>query len=116
MVKQIRALPDEVIGLEQIILLLPTGQNLFVVDIHDTALFDQIESETDAHVVFLETSFAAGCFIASCSKVPRSGGEIIATAQSRSELEKRLEKDPFKKLQLAKHTLTEFLPSMMTEG
>lgn len=92
--------------------LIPSEQNLFVVDLHYIASFEEIEPELDAHVEFLEENYASGCFFASGPKVPRTGGVIIATAKTREILEQILAADPFHAKQLARYTITEFRPSM----
>lgn len=91
--------------------LIPTGQNLFIVDLHYIAELDDIEPELDAHVAFLNRNYASGCFIASGPKVPRTGGVIIATAKSIEELNQTLQADPFHAKKLARYTVTEFRPS-----
>lgn len=78
------------------------------------ASFDEIDIHLDAHVTFLEQNYAAGSFIASGPMFPRTGGIIIATAETRAILEDILETDPFKQKGLARYTITEFRPSMMT--
>jgi len=93
--------------------LIPSDQNLFVVDLHYVASFDEIEPELDAHVAFLEENYASGTFIASGPKVPRTGGVIIATAENRDTLDRILAGDPFNTKTLARYTVTEFRPSMM---
>lgn len=95
--------------------LLPSNQNLFIVDLHYTSSFDDIGPKLDEHVEFLEQNYASGRFIASGPKVPRTGGVIIATAETRAALEEALEADPFKKNKLAEYTITEFRPSMQAD-
>lgn len=92
--------------------LIPSDQNLFIVDLHYTSPFDDIEPHIDAHVEFLEQNYPAGRFLASGPKVPRTGGVIIATAKTLAVLEEVLEADPFRKNKLAEYTVTEFRPSM----
>ena len=92
--------------------MIPSEQNLFVVDLHYVVPFEKIEPELDPHVEFLEENYASGCFIASGPKVPRTGGVIIATAKTREDLERILATDPFNAKKLAKYTVTEFRPSM----
>ena len=95
--------------------LIPTNQSLFIVDLHYIASLDDISLHLDEHVTFMEQNYAAGHFIASGPKVPRSGGIILATAKTRASLENLLETDPFKMHDLAHYTVTEFLPSMLVE-
>lgn len=85
-------------------------KDLFVVDLHYIVPLEEIEPYIDPHLAFLDEHYASGCFIASGAKVPRTGGVIIATAHSRSALERLLEADPFKKEKLAQYTITEFRP------
>ncbi|WP_299869876.1 YciI family protein [uncultured Roseobacter sp.] len=95
---------------------IPTNQSLFIIDLRYIAPLDDISIHLDEHVTFLEQNYAAGHFIASGPKVPRTGGVIIATAETRTSLEDLLETDPFKMHELARYTVTEFLPSMMVEN
>lgn len=92
--------------------LIPNDQSLFIVDLHYTASLDDIAPALDPHVAFLEANYAAGNFLASGPKVPRTGGVIIATAASRAALDEILKADPFKEQGLAKYTVTEFRATM----
>lgn len=96
--------------------LIPNSQSLFIVDLHYIASFDDIDLHLNEHVAFLEQNYAAGRFIASGPKVPRTGGLIVATAETRALLEDVLEADPFKKHGLARYSVTEFSPSMMADN
>ena len=89
---------------------------LFVVDPRYVVSLDDINVALDPHVVFLERNFAAGHFIVSGPKVPRTGGVIIATVASRSDLDSILDQDPFKQQGLAQYTITEFRPSKMADA
>ncbi|WP_317125078.1 YciI family protein [Tenacibaculum discolor] len=64
---------------------------------------------------FLNKQYELGHFIASGRKIPRTGGVILSNVKSKSELEKIIEKDPFKKNELADYELTEFVPSKTCE-
>ncbi|MEL7231084.1 MAG: YciI family protein [Pseudomonadota bacterium] len=90
----------------------PSDQNLFIVDLHYIAPFDQIDPLIEAHIAFLNINYACGHFIASGPKVPRTGGVILATAESLEALETLLQGDPFHKAKVAKYTITEFHPKM----
>jgi uncharacterized protein YciI len=52
-----------------------------------------------------------GNFIASGRKVPRTGGIILSKMNNKEELERILDKDPFKKKNLAEYDITEFIAS-----
>lgn len=92
--------------------LIPNDQSLFIVDLRYIASLEKIEPALDPHVAFLEANYAAGVFLASGPKVPRTGGVIIATAPSRAALDAILETDPFKEQGLAEYTVTEFRATM----
>lgn len=96
--------------------LIPEGHRLFVVDLHYIAPFEDIDPLIDDHVVFLEENYAAGRFLASGPKVPRTGGVIIAVSSSREAVEACLKDDPFHKNGVAEYTVTEFNPSMTATG
>ena len=64
-----------------------------------------------AHVRYLEKYYKADVFILSGRKVPRTGGIIIAQADSEEILEKIIAEDPFHQHRLAEFTITEFLAS-----
>jgi uncharacterized protein YciI len=63
------------------------------------------------HVAYLKKYYAADVFIMSGRKVPRTGGIIIAQADSEEILWKIIEQDPFHRHGLAEFTVTEFLAS-----
>ena len=75
-----------------------------------------IDQHLDAHVAYLKRQYAAGNFIASGRKVPRTGGVILASVSSRAKLTSILAEDPFHKAGLAEYSVTEFSPSMVAEG
>ncbi|WP_374290270.1 YciI family protein [Paenirhodobacter enshiensis] len=84
--------------------------HIFVVDLEYTAPMERIEGKLDAHRRFLDENYARGRFLASGPKEPRTGGVILALGTSRAEIETLLESDPFKALDLARYTVTEFHP------
>lgn len=49
-------------------------------------------------------------------KQPRTGGVILALAESLAAIEKVIAEDPFNMYGLADYTITEFLPSMANES
>ncbi|HET8706995.1 MAG TPA: YciI family protein [Pseudomonadales bacterium] len=73
-------------------------------------------TEVDAHLVghraFLARHFEAGHFLLSGPKVPRTGGLILAQADSREALEAWLDEDPFRHYGLARFDVTGWEPTM----
>lgn len=89
---------------------------MFIIDLVYVKPLEEVDANVEAHVVFLKEQYAKGFFIASGRKVPRTGGVILAKADSRSLLEEIIEKDPFKKSGVAEYHITEFIPSLVAEG
>ena len=75
--------------------LIPTGQNVFVIDLEYLVPFAEVELHLDAHMEFIKDCLDRGFIIMAGRKVPRSGGMIIATAPSREEAEATMARDPF---------------------
>ncbi|MGD9947324.1 MAG: YciI family protein, partial [Desulfobulbus sp.] len=89
---------------------------LFIISLHYIVGLDEINQHLDAHVAYLKKQYAAGHFLASGRKIPRTGGIIIATAASKEALVAILAEDPFQKAGLAEYAITEFIPSMVADG
>jgi uncharacterized protein YciI len=64
------------------------------------------------HRNYLERHYASGHFLLSGRREPRTGGVIIARAQSRAEIEAIVAQDPFSSQGVAEYEIVEFLPSM----
>ncbi|KMT65867.1 YciI family protein [Catenovulum maritimum] len=71
----------------------------------------EVDKYIDSHRIFLTKFYAAGVFIMSGRKQPRTGGIILAKAQNLASLEQIIQQDPFYIHQLADYEITEFLPS-----
>lgn len=96
--------------------LIPDTHTLFVIDLHYVVPLDQIEPHIDDHMAFLEAQYAAGHFLASGRKEPRTGGVILATSDDRATIEDLVTLDPFHQHGLAEYRITEFHPSMTAPG
>ncbi|HEY0176590.1 MAG TPA: YciI family protein [Pedobacter sp.] len=84
---------------------------MFIINLNYTAPLEELDSHMPAHIRYLKKYYKQNVFIASGRKVPRTGGIILAMADSQDIIEKIITEDPFYKLQLAKFTITEFLAS-----
>ena len=84
---------------------------MFIIDLHYTAPLEKLDQHMEAHVKYLKKYYAADVFIMSGRKVPRTGGIIIAQADSKEILEKIIAEDPFHQHRLAEFEITEFLAS-----
>ncbi|MEM9364226.1 MAG: YciI family protein [Bacteroidota bacterium] len=88
---------------------------MFIINLTYKTELEKVDQFLEEHVVFLNEQYELGHFLASGRKVPRTGGIILSNVKSKSELEEIIEKDPFKKNELADYELTEFVPSKTCE-
>jgi uncharacterized protein YciI len=82
---------------------------MFIIDINYIVPLEEIERHIDAHVEYLKKYSEKNVFIIAGRKVPRTGGILIAMADSREKVEKIITEDPFHQFKLAEMTITEFL-------
>lgn len=90
--------------------------SLFVIDLTYTADLADVDRHLEAHRSFLKDQYAAGHFLASGPKNPRTGGVILAKGSSRAEIEHLVALDPFKIEAVASYAITEFYPVMSVPG
>jgi uncharacterized protein YciI len=76
----------------------------------------ELDQYLEDHIAFLRKYYAAGKFIFSGPKVPRTGGLILAYNCSRGEAEAIIAEDPFYINQAADYELIAFDPSMCNEA
>jgi len=86
---------------------------MFIIDLTYTVPLEQLDAHMTEHVKFLNLHYKQGTFLTSGRKVPRTGGIILARAESKDALRAIMAEDPFCKHQLAEVTITEFLNSQM---
>ncbi|HEY1150990.1 MAG TPA: YciI family protein [Pseudoduganella sp.] len=76
---------------------------------------EEIDKLLAAHREYLREQYDNGMFLMSGRLVPRTGGIILATADSRADIEAVIELDPFKEAGAASYTITEFVPTMTAD-
>jgi uncharacterized protein YciI len=84
---------------------------MFIVDLNYIVPLETLDAHMKEHVVFLKKYYKKNVFVASGRKVPRTGGVILALAESKDALLEILKEDPFYSRKLADFTITEFLTS-----
>lgn len=89
---------------------------MFIVSITYKVPLSDVEPHMPGHMAFLNEQYEAGCFIASGRKIPRTGGVILARADSREALDDILQQDPFYKHELAEFEITEFVVSKTSDA
>ena len=68
------------------------------------------------HRAYAATRYADGSYLMSGRKPDRSGGVILALAQSRDALDEILRGDPFWREDVARYEVVEFLPQPGRKG
>lgn len=89
---------------------------MFVVSLTYKKPIAEVEPHLAAHICYLDECYAKGIFIASGRKVPRTGGVILAKAESRVALEAILQQDPFYLEDVAEFEVIEFIPTKTAPG
>lgn len=84
---------------------------MFIISLNYIVPLEQIDAHMTEHVKFLNKYYKLNKLIVSGRKVPRTGGIILALAQSREEVDQMMSEDPFCSHRLAEYTVTEFLTS-----
>ncbi|MBY9077928.1 GTP cyclohydrolase [Paenibacillus sp. HN-1] len=83
---------------------------MFIVLLTYTAPIERIDELLEGHRAFLRTQYDNGRFLMSGPRNPRTGGVIVAKGESREELLKVLENDPFYREGAASYELLSFDP------
>ena len=75
-----------------------------------------VDALLGAHREFLREQYGRGTFLMSGPKRPRTGGIIIASAETRAELEEALALDPFHIAGVAEYEIVDFAVSMSSDA
>ncbi|SMO59564.1 Uncharacterized conserved protein YciI, contains a putative active-site phosphohistidine [Chryseobacterium rhizoplanae] len=89
---------------------------MFIISLTYRSSLENVERLIPQHNIFLNKHYESGRFIASGRKEPRTGGIIIANAESKNEVEQIIFEDPFYIHQVADYDITEFIPSKYHEN
>lgn len=83
---------------------------LFLIMLDYLRPLDEVDAHLPAHRDFLDRHYAAGHFLLSGRKEPRTGGVILARADSHAQVSRWVAEDPFHKAGLARYDLVAWLP------
>jgi len=84
---------------------------MFIINLHYIVPLDKLDAHMTEHVKYLHKYYKLNVFVASGRKVPRTGGIILALANSKEEVDQIISEDPFYIHKLAEFSVTEFLTS-----
>ncbi|MCT4556877.1 MAG: YciI family protein [Pelagimonas sp.] len=89
---------------------------LFVIDLHYTVPFEQVEPHLEAHMAFIQAAREDGFIVVAGAKVPRTGGVIIASAPSLESAQARMTQDPFCTANVVSLGFTQFKPGTLCDA
>ncbi|XLZ72294.1 YciI family protein [Massilia sp. SR12] len=89
---------------------------MFIITLTYLKPAEEIDQLLAAHREYLREQYANGMFLMSGRQVPRTGGIILATADSRADIEAVIELDPFNEAGAASYAITEFVPTMAVDS
>jgi uncharacterized protein YciI len=84
---------------------------MFIIDLAYIVPLEELDQHMTEHVKYLGKYYDKNIFVASGRKEPRTGGVILALADSKNTVEEIIKEDPFYKHKLAEFNVTEFLTS-----
>ena len=88
---------------------------MFIVELTYKAPLAQIDAQMRPHMAFLRKYYAAGNFLISGRQNPRTGGIIVAMAESRQRIEAIMAEDPFCRHGLVEVRIIEFRASQRAD-
>lgn len=89
---------------------------MFIVLLRYIKPLSEVDRCVEEHREFLERYYSSGNFLLSGRKEPRTGGVILAKAESLAEIESIIQNDPFHREKIANYEIIEFRPSMSTDN
>jgi uncharacterized protein YciI len=91
---------------------LGTDLSMFIILLNYIKPLCDVEPLIDEHRRFLARHYAAGNFLLSGRKEPRTGGVILASAPTRAAVEQIIRHDPFHRERVAEYEIIEFVPTL----
>lgn len=88
---------------------------MFVIELTYIKSISEVERYLPEHIAYLDKYYKSGRFIMSGRKNPRTGGIIVAKAESADELAQIYNTDPFFINNVAEFNVTSFTPSKWAE-
>ncbi len=82
----------------------------FIVEVNYKVPVEELGETLPEHRKFLGIGYERGLFLLSGPRVPRTGGMLVARAESLEELQSFLSGDPYLLKDLAEHRYIEFDP------
>jgi uncharacterized protein YciI len=87
---------------------------MFIIDLNYIEPLEELDQHMADHVKFLSKYYKKGTFVASGRKVPRTGGIILALADTEENVHRIITEDPFTKKSTFRIHINTHLPSSLT--
>jgi uncharacterized protein YciI len=88
---------------------------MFILSLSYIVGLDEVDRVREEHMAWIAEQYAAGRFLASGAKVPRTGGVILARDMPRDELDDVIASDPFTREGIAAYDVVEFRATTVAE-
>jgi uncharacterized protein YciI len=88
----------------------------FIISLTYIAPIDEVDALMNDHVAWLKANHKDGHFIGWGRKVPREGGIILATGESRDDIAALAARDPFVAGGVAEAEVIEWAPSFLDDS
>ncbi len=85
---------------------------MYLLLLHYKKDLQNVESHVPAHTKFLQKHYDRGNFLFSGRRIPRTGGVIIARAESEEAVRAIIKEDPFLIHDVAEYEIIPFIASM----
>jgi uncharacterized protein YciI len=89
---------------------------MFIISLKYKKPLAEVDAHLPAHGEYVKSQYAAGNFLLSGRKIPRTGGIILSSVKTREALQAIIEQDPFYRHQIADYDVVEFSPTMAGAG
>jgi uncharacterized protein YciI len=94
----------------------PMEVHVFIILLRYVKPLGEVDRLLDQHGAYLERNYAAGHFLVSGRRVPRTGGVILARGSTIAEIEAVVSTDPFITEGVATSEVIEFEPGRWADG
>jgi len=82
----------------------------YIIEITYKVPFEELQGTLAAHRSFLDEGYAKGLLLMSGPQNPKTGGMVVARAESPEEIKEYFNRDPYHTEGLAEHRFVEFTP------
>jgi uncharacterized protein YciI len=94
----------------------PEKRSLFALILTYIKPMEEVDRLIEPHRAYLKRYYEQGNFLVSGAQIPRTGGFILARAESKAQIETIIASDPFLSEGVARYDIIEFQTSSFASG